>query len=212
MVIGVAIAGIVLAGAVPAAALGQGPDLSGRWTYDAAQSDNPRDQMRGGDSTGRASRGRGGAPGGGGSGGSWGGHGGMEGGGGWGGGMNDLSRERMRQTLRLALVPPHALSIDQTDSTVTLVVDSADALTLSIDGHKVKQKVDGGGDIEDRARWQGDNLIVDRSVSGGGKIVEDYLRSQDGKQLYVIVRFTGMRGRSIEFRRVYDSVPADRPS
>jgi hypothetical protein len=136
----------------------------------------------------------------------------MEGGGGWGGGMNDLSRERMRQTLRLALVPPHALSIDQTDSTVTLVVDSADPLTLATDGHKVRQKVEGGGDIEDRARWQGDNLVVDRSVSGGGKIVEDYLRSQDGKQLYVIVRFTGMRGRSIEFRRVYDSVPADRPS
>jgi hypothetical protein len=126
--------------------------------------------------------------------------------------MGDASRERMRQTLRLALVPPHALSIDQTDSTVTLVADSGDALTLAIDGHKVKQKVEGGGDIEDRARWQGNNLVVDRSVSGGGKIVEDYLRSQDGKQLYVIERFTGMRGRSIEFRRVYDSVPTARPS
>src|SRR2546428_13468062 len=30
----------------------QGPDLSGRWTFNAAQSDNPRDQMQGRDSTG----------------------------------------------------------------------------------------------------------------------------------------------------------------
>ncbi|HYU01775.1 MAG TPA: hypothetical protein VEK85_15480 [Gemmatimonadales bacterium] len=30
------------------------------------------------------------------------------------------------------------------------------------------------------------------------------LRSQDGKQLCVIVSFDGGRGRSIEFRRVYD--------
>jgi hypothetical protein len=127
--------------------------------------------------------------------------------------MSDEARERMRQTLRLALDPPHALSIDQTDSTVTLVADSADTLTLATSGPKFKQKVEGGGDIEDRARWQGNDLVVDRSVSGGGKVVEDYLRSQDGKQLYVIVSFTGMRGRSIEFRRVYDvSVPTDRPS
>jgi hypothetical protein len=46
--------------------------------------------------------------------------------------------------------------------------------------------------------------VVERTVSGGGKVVEDYLRSQDGKQLYVIVRFEGGGGRSIEFRRVYD--------
>ncbi len=37
-----------------------------------------------------------------------------------------------------------------------------------------------------------------------GKVTEDYLRSQDGKQLYVIVKFEGGRGRSLEFRRVYD--------
>ena len=57
MAIRIVIAGLVLAGTVPAAAaLGQRPDISGRWAYNVAQSDNPRDQMRGGDSTG-ASRG-----------------------------------------------------------------------------------------------------------------------------------------------------------
>src|SRR5256885_14876166 len=46
----------------------------------------------------------------------------------------------------------------------------------------------------------------ERKVSGDGKVTEDYLRSQDGKQLYVIVKFEGGRGRSLEFRRVYDGV------
>lgn len=139
-----------------------------------------------------------------------GGHGGFGGGrrDGGGGGMDEAARARMRQTMHLAFDPPRALTIRATDSTVILAEDSTDTLTLR-DGQKLKQKVAGGGDIEDRARWQGGDLVLDRTVSGGGKVVEDFLRSQDGKQLYVIVSVTGMRGRSIEFRRVYDSAPTD---
>src|SRR6184192_4746970 len=65
-----------------------------------------------------------------------------------------------------------------------------------------------GGDIEIKGRWQGNDFVVERKVSGGRKVTEDYLRSQDGKQLYVIVKFEGGRGRSIEFRRVYDGAAA----
>jgi len=46
--------------------------------------------------------------------------------------------------------------------------------------------------------------VVERKVSGGGKVTEDYLRSQDGKQLYVIVNVEGNHGRSFTFRRIYD--------
>jgi hypothetical protein len=38
-------------------------------------------------------------------------------------------------------------------------------------------------------------------------MTEDYLRSEDGKQLVVIVKSEGRRGRSIEFRRIYDCAP-----
>lgn len=46
--------------------------------------------------------------------------------------------------------------------------------------------------------------MVERKVSGGGKVTEDYLRSQDGKQLYVIVNVEGNHGRAFTFRRIYD--------
>ena len=58
-----------------------------------------------------------------------------------------------------------------------------------------------GGDIEIKGRWQGNDFVVERKVSGGRKVTEDYLRSQDGKQLYVIVKFEGRT-------RPLDRVPA----
>jgi len=188
------------------------PDLSGHWTYNAAQSDNPRSMMRRRDSAGGD---RGGSPGfgGGGRGGRGGGRGGFGGGrggfgpggrGGRGADMSDEQRERMRQTMDLAFRAPAALTIVASDSTLTFTSDSGSALVLYGDGRKFKQSVEGGGDIEIKARWQGNDFVVERKVSGGGKVTEDYLRSQDGKQLFVIVSVDPGRGRTIDFRRVYD--------
>src|SRR6266550_138551 len=179
--------------------LAQRPDLSGHWTFNAAQSDNPRDMLQGRDSTGEQSRGgRGGGYLGGGGG----------GGGRGGAGMSDEQRQRMHQTMQLVFDAPPALMIVETDSSLAFGSDSGAALVLHDDGRKVTQIVDGGGDVEIKGHWQGSDFVVERKVSGGGKVTEDYLRSQDGKQLYVIVKFEGGRGRSIEFRRVYDGAAA----
>ncbi len=96
----------------------------------------------------------------------------------------------------------------QSDSTVAFTADTGAAVTLYGDGRNLKQTVGGAGDIEVdlKARWQGNDFVVERKVSGGGKVTEDYLRSRDGKQLFVIVSLDNGRGRSIEFRRVYDAV------
>jgi len=118
--------------------------------------------------------------------------------------MSDEQRERMRQTMDLAFRAPAALTIVASDSTLTFTSDSGSALVLYGDGRKFKQSVEGGGDIEIKARWQGNDFVVERKVSGGGKVTEDYLRSQDGKQLFVIVSVDPGRGRTIDFRRVYD--------
>src|SRR6267143_1534447 len=129
-------------------------------------------------------------------------------GGGGGGGMTDEQRQRMHQTMQLAFDAPPALTIAETDSSIALTSDGGAALMLYSDGRKVTQKVEGGGDVEIKGRWLGNDFVVERKVSGGGKVTEDYLRSQDGKQLFVIVKFEGGRGRSIEFRRVYDGAAA----
>ena len=196
--------------------LAQQPDLSGHWTFNAAQSDNPRDMLQGRDSTGDQSRGGrgGGYPGMGGGRGGFSGRGGggfgrgRGGGERGGGGMSDEQRQRMHQTMQLVFDAPPALVIVETDSSLAFGSDSGAAMVLHDDGRKVTQIVDGGGDVEIKGHWQGSDFVVERKVSGGGKVTEDYLRSQDGKQLYVIVKFEGGRGRSIEFRRVYNGAAA----
>ena len=123
--------------------------------------------------------------------------------------MSDEQRARMRETMQLACQAPATLTIAQSDSTMAFTADTGAAVTLYGDGRKLKQTVgSGAGDIEVdlKARWQGNDFVVERKVSGGGKVTEDYLRSRDGKQLFVIVSLDNGRGRSIEFRRVYDAV------
>jgi len=190
---------VVLGGAAATTVVVPHPDLSGRWTLNAAQSDNPRDMLQARDSSGDESRG----------GRSRGGYGGRGGfgrgrGGGARSGMSDEQRQRMQQTMQFVFDAPAALTIVETDSSVAFALDSGAELVLHSDGRKVTQKVEGGGDVETKGRWQGSDFVVERKVSGGGKVTEDYLRSQDGKQLYVIVSFEGRTGRSIAFRRVYD--------
>src|SRR2546430_415230 len=82
------LAGLALiAGAWQTGARAQHPDLSGHWTFNAAQSDDPRNRTQLGDTTGGGERGGGGRRGGpGGGGGGVGGRGRCWGGGGGGGG------------------------------------------------------------------------------------------------------------------------------
>jgi hypothetical protein len=193
----------VLAGA---AARAQHPALSGHWVLNQAQSDNPRDMIRGGDSAGGESGGgrmRGGR---GGRGGGYGG--GREGGGGGrgAGGMSDEQRARLRQTMQLVFSPPASLVIVAADSSVTLIAEG-DTLVLPANGRKVHREAtqEGEGAVDIKSRWQGNDFVVERSVSGGGKVTEDYLHAPQGPQLFVIVSFTGGRGgREVMFRRIYD--------
>ena len=54
----IALTGMALAGGIgPAPAQAQHPDLSGHWTFDAAQSDDPRNRTQLGDTTGGGERG-----------------------------------------------------------------------------------------------------------------------------------------------------------
>src|SRR5256885_11610397 len=115
-------AATLLGGATRLPAAVQRPDLSGHWTYNPAQSDNPRSMMQrrdsaggdrpGGDRPGGFGGGRGGF--GGGRGGVW-----RGGRGGRGTHTNDPQRARMRQTSDLALRPPPAPTITAPESART---------------------------------------------------------------------------------------------
>ncbi len=120
--------------------------------------------------------------------------------------MTEEQRHRMQQTLGLVLQAPATFTISQTDSTVTFAPDTGVALILPADGKKVRQTAtrDGDGEVDIKGHWQGNAFTVERRVSGGGKVTEDYLRSQDGKQLFVIVNFDNGRSRTVTFRRIYD--------
>ncbi len=202
------------------------PDLAGHWIYNAQLSENPRDRMPGGgggrDSIGGGDAGgrRGGSGGmgggrggfGGGGRGGRGGYGGGRGGGGGGYSMSEKDRQRMRQTMQLAFDAPPALTIVETDSTMAFAPDTGDVLLLFSNGKKLRHKAtwDGEGDVDIKGYWRDGDFIVERRVSGGGKVTEDYLRSQNHKQLFVIVTYDGGRGggREIAFRRIYDVVQA----
>ena len=179
----IALAGLTLAGGLgPDRAEAQHPNLSGRWSYNASQSDNPRTMAQGRDSVGGGDEGgggggRGGRGGRGGFGGRRGGFGGRGGRGGYGGGMSDEQRARSRQTMGLAFQAPSVLSISESDSTVSVTPDSGAVVDFYADGRKVKPTAEGGGDIEIKAHWQGNDFVVERKVSGGGKVTEDYLKS-----------------------------------
>ncbi len=106
--------------------------------------------------------------------------------------------------MQLVFTAPTSLAIVAADSSVTLVADG-DTLVLPSTGRKVRRQAteQGEGAVDIKGHWQGNDFVVERSVSGGGKETEDYLRSADGKQLVVIVSFENGR-RDISFRRIYD--------
>src|SRR2546423_533473 len=199
------LAGLALiAGAWQTGARAQPPAPAGHWTFNAAQSDDPRNRTQTGDTMGGEPRAwggggrRGGMGGGrGGFGGGRGGRSGGAGGGGGGGGMSDEQRARMRQTMQLAFQAPTTLTIAQSDSTLAFTADTGAALVLYANGRNLKQTMDGGGEVEIKAHWQGNDFVVERKGSGGGKVTEGYLRAQDGKQLFVIVSLDTGRMRAI---------------
>ena len=199
--------------------------IAGLWQYDARVSTTPGAQAIGGEPADSASRGRGRR----GMGGR--GFGGMEGGfrgrgegeGERGGGelppagLSEKARQRLRETMRLAMDAGPELHISQTDSTVLVVrPQRADSTLLHADGLKVKQPAppwaEGGGAVELSSQWASGEFFVTRAVEGGGKVTEIYYRQRDDPHLYVVVRVQGgpVR-RKIEFRRVYDPVTAPGP-
>jgi hypothetical protein len=200
-------------------------DISGLWQYDARASTTPGEMAIDGQPADSGVRGRGrrgmGGGGFGGTGGGFRGRGegerggeGDEGGGEMPpAGMSQKARQRLRETMRLAMDAGPVLQIRQADSTVRIIrPQRGDTMRLRTNGLKVKAQppegAEGGGAIETSSRWVSGEFFVMRAVDGGGKVTEIYYRQPDDAHLYVVVRVEGGPARrKIEFRRVYDPVP-----
>ena len=180
-----------LAGA-PVATRAQQPSLTGPWTFNRAASDNTSDYRAKCDQSVRSGSQQD-LP-----------HGPLQSSG-LGLGkpivLTETQRDRMDQTLEIAL--DVALTITLTPTTATFATETGDTIVLNTDGRKAKQTSEGSGDVESRSYWQGNELLVERKVDGGGKVTVDAFRAPNGTQLYVVVTFEGKCGQ-FQFRRVYD--------
>jgi len=181
-------------------------DLSGRWAYNKALSDDAREKMR---EAGESGGYRGG-PGGGGMGGpGGGGMGGAGGGGGMGGrgggrtgppldaGGDDESREAMH-----ALVEPaEELTITATEAEIVIAELYGTTRNLHPNGKPYKTD---NGTAEIKALWNEGKLVVEKKNPRGGKLVETWELVPDGSRILLNVKLDGGFGPALALKRVYD--------
>jgi hypothetical protein len=107
---------------------------------------------------------------------------------------------RVTDALRTSAVLMH---IVQTDSTVAVTYADSARLVLSTDGKESTVAWPGVGDVEAKAHWGENGLVVERKLEGGIKVVETYIRAPDSPRLIVNTEMKGTL-RTMKFLRVYD--------
>lgn len=187
------------------------PRLAGDWKLDPALSESFQDKMRN-----RGGRFSGGPPGGGGFGGrrpgglgggisGRGGRGGRGGQGGYPEEGIEPSRGGRGMEILDAMRPPVQLSIQQSDSTVTMAVDLGAPRALHLDG---RASIDTLGDMSVRkssARLRKGKVEVERRVGEFSKLTEKYWFDGEHNFLVVDVTIEGPMGK-VDVRRVYQPV------
>jgi hypothetical protein len=185
--------------------------FSGRFTLNAAQSEDAREKMRAalGHREGEGAGSGGGRPmGGGHGGGSWGGHGG--GGGAHhrpeGGTPGQASGQDPREAMRAVFEAPAELTITDTDSEVVVLEKDGRVRTLHPDGKS--EKSESSGD-EIKTRRDGGRLIVETKTAQGGKIIETFARDPEHRQIQMTLVLESPSRPSLSIRRVYDEAPPE---
>lgn len=203
------------------------PNLAGKWTYNASQSDNAKQKVQEAQQNSQvAQRGSGGSypsgggypgtdyPGGGGGMGRGGiGMGGIGmGGGGMGRGGMGRGPGRVAQEgginsedIDTLATDPKSLSIDQNEKQIS-VSDGADHTeNLYPDGKKHKGDDTSGDKTGIKTHWNGNRLVSESKLGHSGKLTETYELSPDGKQLYVTSELDSSHLSSpLIIRRVFD--------
>jgi hypothetical protein len=174
-----------------------GIDLSGAWVFDALRSERPTSPVRTG------SRKPGGVA--------------SSGGGALGGGSpsrpdmggrssaRDVELERVREIVRQAVDAAPTLKITQRANEVVFTNGDAPAQTFVVDGQK-RMIAAPFGELEARARWDKDKLIVEGKLHNGVKITRVCWLESSGpsRQLVITVKADGSKlPAPVEGRYVY---------
>lgn len=153
------------------------PDLVGTWLVNEAESDDLEESLRGGRREPEEGESR--LPGG-----NW---------------------ERVPPTPSTLFAFSRIFRITQSDSTLTIVGADGTKRELYHDGRRVRQRLEGLGQVFTVARWKDRKLVVEHEVEGGAKVTETYELAPYGRRLELEVKLSGFV-RNIKFRRVYDLV------
>jgi hypothetical protein len=192
------------------AQIGGKPNLSGAWTLNKDDSDDPREKMQQAGNSGGQRRG-GWSAGGGMGGGGWGGMGGGRRGGGAGGGrgqgsssdgerdgmMNDLSHITIEQTATSAKVADES-------GRVLAVYSSEDSSRANSPSSSSNSE-----SAPPMAQWKDAQLVVVTPGRREGSTTRTFELSPDGKQLYVTTKIQNPRFKNpVTIRFVYDPTPS----
>jgi hypothetical protein len=187
------------------------PQLTGRWQFNADESDDAQQKISDAQQSSKnVGNSGGGYPGTGGPrvGMGWP-MGGIWPGGGGGGGMGRRGGNRSPNVSsedwdRLGQ-DPKSLHIDQRADQIVVIDDSDRAQTFYPDGKKHDDKDADGKKTSTKTEWQGDALIAETNLDHSTKLTQTYRVSQDGKQLFVVSRLEApsLQG-PVSIRRVFD--------
>ncbi len=101
------------------------------------------------------------------------------------------------------------LEISQTEDEITIGTPDGRSTMLYTDGRTTTKELRGGREVTIIANWNGDELVIERTMPNGAALTESYSVSADRQQLYVDMRIESDRlAEPQEFRRVYDTEAA----
>jgi hypothetical protein len=115
------------------------------------------------------------------------------------------NRQRVVERVSGILAAARVFRFEQTDSTVTIVLQDGTEVMFFPDNRLVERRVEGLGNVTTRARWRGDRFQVVRKIEGGSPTITTTYELQDEGRRLVVKFNMSSPGRSQKFERVYDA-------
>lgn len=212
---------LTLSSLPPSAHAAAKPNLTGSWRLNHDKSDDARQKLEEARASSTEQRGEEGGHGGWGDhrgGGGWSetypGGGGPGGGGTWGGrrrgGEQSGEAGSQQRPMQDVFAAPETLVISYIEPELSLTEDSGRVETFYTDGRKVKEEEPWGGTATVKAQWKDQQVVVERDMNRGRKLLETFALAPDGKELYVTLRVENPHfNEPVTIRRVYEHEQAE---